>query len=81
MIYTATVGKDVNINSYPPGANEFETNVNEHNFVNSDTQDVEWSDWIRTEEEFTWTVIIINYYMFSIKQCFHDEQDISLVVY
>ena len=54
---TATVDEDVDINFYPQEeATEFETNVNKHHLNNSDTQGVEWSDWIRTEEEFTWTV-------------------------
>ena len=55
---TATVDEDVDINSYTQDGTELETNVNKHHFINSDTQDVEWSDceWIRTEKEFTWTV-------------------------
>ena len=55
---TATVDEDVDINSYTQDATELETNVNKHHFINSDTQDVEWSDCesIRTEKEFTWTV-------------------------
>ena len=55
---TATVDEDVDINFYPQEATEFETNVNKHHLINSDTQDVEWSDsdWICTEGEFTWTV-------------------------
>ena len=54
---TATVDEDVDINFYPQEeATEFETNVNKHHLINSDTQGVEWSDWIRTEGEFTWTV-------------------------
>ena len=55
---TATVDEDVDINSYLQDATELETNVDKHHFINTGTQDVEWSDcdWIRTEDEFTWTV-------------------------
>ena len=38
---TAKVDKDVDINSYPQEATEFEKNINKHHFTNSDTQDAE----------------------------------------
>ena len=52
----AIVREDVNINSCSQEAIKVEPNASKRNSFNSATQEVEWSDWIRTEEEFTWTI-------------------------